>query len=372
MGEHPQARTRRQVSPGRRYGERPGVPALLVAGACRGRSGYDGRPYRPRRQDAAYPRRAPGPGVHLVRGAGEGRPSDPARGAAPSRWGGDRRDRPGAKRRPAFQGEGDRAGHHVRRPGGDRDRERSALHAAGDAQRRTQRGAGAGDRDRRRAQGHQPLHLRSADRLRQAGRVGDAPVPSGPGEHRPPEWRSYRIRRVLRLLTRLCVVHEGPFVASRSRLDQRQGRARRNDRSYPRCAGRFGIQHARSAGARRLSHRDRCSTATRGDSDWRVLSGPRDGRSIHPAGDRCRRTFRRPSGHRDRERPPAEGAARVAAAADRDRRRAQGHQPRDLRSAHGAEDAGRGGGPVVPGRPRDHRARAGRGVPPRGESRLFG
>ena len=54
--------------------------------------------------------------------------------------------------------------------------------------------------------------------------------------------------------------------------------------------------------------------------------------------------------HRHRERAAAQRAARIAAAADRHRRRAQGHQPLDLRSAGGARHAGRIGGPAVRGR----------------------
>ena len=44
------------------------------------------------------------------------------------------------------------------------------------------------------------------------------------------------------------------------------------------------------------------------------------------------REFRRPGRHRHREHAPAQRAARIAAAADRHRRRAQGHQPLDFRS----------------------------------------
>ena len=54
--------------------------------------------------------------------------------------------------------------------------------------------------------------------------------------------------------------------------------------------------------------------------------------------------------HRHRERAPAQRAARIAAAADRHRRRAQGHQPLDLRSAGRARHAGRVGGPALRGR----------------------
>ena len=57
--------------------------------------------------------------------------------------------------------------------------------------------------------------------------------------------------------------------------------------------------------------------------------------------------LRRPGRHRYREHPPAQRAARIAAAADRHRRRAQGHQPLDLRSADGARYAGRIGGTAL-------------------------
>ena len=59
--------------------------------------------------------------------------------------------------------------------------------------------------------------------------------------------------------------------------------------------------------------------------------------------------FAAPGRHRHREHPPAQRAARIAAAADRHRRRAQGHQPLDLRSAGGARYAGRVGGAAVRG-----------------------
>ena len=47
--------------------------------------------------------------------------------------------------------------------------------------------------------------------------------------------------------------------------------------------------------------------------------------------------LRRAGRHRHREHAPAQRAARIAAAADRHRRRAQGHQPLDLRSKGGAD-----------------------------------
>ena len=60
--------------------------------------------------------------------------------------------------------------------------------------------------------------------------------------------------------------------------------------------------------------------------------------------DRAGNELRRPSRHRHREHAAAQRAARIAPAADRHRRRAQGHQPLDLRSAGGARHAGRVGG----------------------------
>ena len=49
--------------------------------------------------------------------------------------------------------------------------------------------------------------------------------------------------------------------------------------------------------------------------------------------------LRRAGGHRHREHAAAQRAARIAPAADRHRRRAQGHQPLDLRSSDGARHA---------------------------------
>ena len=52
--------------------------------------------------------------------------------------------------------------------------------------RRSDRIAAAADRHRRRAQGHQPLDLRSADGARHAGRIGGAAVRGGHGVDHPP------------------------------------------------------------------------------------------------------------------------------------------------------------------------------------------
>ena len=73
------------------------------------------------------------------------------------------------------------------------------------------------------------------------------------------------------------------------------------------------------------------------------------GAAVHRQANRAGRELRRAGRHRDREHPPAQRAARIAAAADRHRRRAQGHQPLDLRSADGARYTGRVGGAAVRG-----------------------
>src|SRR5262249_25648884 len=58
---------------------------------------------------------------------------------------------------------------------------------------------------------------------------------------------------------------------------------------------------------------------------------------------------RGPGRHRQREHAAAQRAAGIAAAADRDRRRAQGHQPLSLRFASGVEYTGRISRPALRG-----------------------
>ena len=98
----------------------------------------------------------------------------------------------------------------------------------------------------------------------------------------------------------------------------------------------------------------RCSRTT----SWSASSAFIARRSVlSPTSRSSWSEFRQAGGHRHREHAPAQRAARIAAAADRDRRRAQGHQPLDLRSADGARYAGRVGGALVRGR---HRRSSGR------------
>ena len=81
--------------------------------------------------------------------------------------------------------------------------------------------------------------------------------------------------------------------------------------------------------------------------------------------------FAKPGRHRHREHAAAQRAAQIAAAADRHRRRAQGHQPLDLRSADGARYAGRIGGSPLRGGHGRHRSPEGHNVLFRGQLRVL-
>ena len=72
-------------------------------------------------------------------------------------------------------------------------------------------------------------------------------------------------------------------------------------------------------------------------------------KAVRRQADRAGEEFRRPSRHRNRECATAQRAARISPAADRHRRRAQGHQPLDIRSADSVGHAGRVGGAAVRG-----------------------
>ena len=79
------------------------------------------------------------------------------------------RDEPIAFTRPR-----DRNRQDLRRPGGDRDRERAAVRAGAGQDARPRGVARPADRDRRRAEGHQPLGVRSRDCPHRSHRIGDS------------------------------------------------------------------------------------------------------------------------------------------------------------------------------------------------------
>ena len=114
------------------------------------------------------------------------------------------------------------------------------------------------------------------------------------------------------------------------------------------CAGSSGRRRAPQLGVPLL--RD-------GRADRRHLPRAHRGRAVHRPADRAGEDLRRPGGDRHRECAAVRGGAgaharaeRGAAAADGDRRRAQGHQPLGLRPAAGARRARRIGRRPVPGR----------------------
>ena len=84
-----------------------------------------------------------------------------------------------------------------------------------------------------------------------------------------------------------------------------------------------------------------CADAQGRQACRRISHLPPGGSPLHRQADRSGDQLRRAGRHRHREHAAAQRAARVARAADGHRRRAQGHQPLDLRSADGARHAGR-------------------------------
>ena len=82
-----------------------------------------------------------------------------------------------------------RAAADLRRPGGDRRRERAAVQGAGGAQRRADRGAGAADGDGRDPPGHQQLADRRPAGVRDHRRQRRASVRSEQLRRVRPRWR---------------------------------------------------------------------------------------------------------------------------------------------------------------------------------------
>ena len=92
---------------------------------------------------------------------------------------------------PAVHREADRAGATISPTQAVIAIENTRLLASCAKHRGLERVAAAADRDRRRAQGHQPLGVRSADRARHAGRIRRAPVRGGHGGDHAPEGDEY-------------------------------------------------------------------------------------------------------------------------------------------------------------------------------------
>ena len=116
---------------------------------------------------------------------------------------------------------------------------------------RPERVAAAANRHRRRAQGHQSLDVRSADRARYARRVGDAAVRCGSCLAVPTRRRIFSLGRRLRPCDRRARAYMGIFSTAagpgRSRQRHRESRARRQSGSHSRCAGGPGVCLGRGA-----------------------------------------------------------------------------------------------------------------------------
>ena len=154
------------MSPGRDRGLPQPVPAAAA-------SRVHHRPRLRRRTAGACGRRARGPRLRPAhpRGAAAcGALSHVPRGPDPSERGADRRDRLRSPRREALHADADRAGEDLRRPGGDRHRERAALHGAGGPQPRPDGDPRAADRHQRDPARHLQLADRHPARVRRGRR----------------------------------------------------------------------------------------------------------------------------------------------------------------------------------------------------------
>ncbi len=138
--------------------------------------GSVGRPRRARKAGSfTSPTCWTDPEFDLREAAEDWRRSHHSRRAAASRRNADRRHRICRARRCGRSPTSRSSWSDLRRPGGDRDRERAAVRRGAGAHRDL-RIAAAADRHRRCAEGHQPLDVRSADRARNARRIGGAAV----------------------------------------------------------------------------------------------------------------------------------------------------------------------------------------------------
>ena len=220
---------------------------------------------------------------------------------------------------PALHRQADRAGAELRRAGRDRHREHAAAQRTAPAHRDL-RVAAAADRHRRRAQGHQPLDLRSAGRARYAGRVSGATVRRRHGvDHPTTKGDVLSARRGLRLSARVSSEFM-EATSARARPRQRSSDAPCSKARPSISPTSWPIRNTHGRRARRRSAAtapcSACRCCARACRSACMVLTRADGAAIHRQADRAGHDLRRPGGDRDRERaavrrnPGQEPAAR--------------------------------------------------------------
>ena len=144
-------------------------------------------------EDRAHRRQPDGPGTQACAGPSPADALQSRRAALPG-WAGRRGNIAG----PSGAGRVHPAPHRprpdLRRPGGDRDRERASVRRGAGAYPRYRGGARAADRDRRRFEGHQPIGVRPSTGSGHVGRKRSASLRHGYGVHPAPRWRGVSSR----------------------------------------------------------------------------------------------------------------------------------------------------------------------------------
>ncbi len=162
--------------------------------------------------------------------------------------------------------------------------------------------AAAADCHRRRAQGHQPLDVRSADGARYADRVGGATVRGGYGRHYASGWHSLLLRRDLRLPARTGQLSQERSARARARERNRANASAWQDNSCARRSGGSGIHDGRNPEKGRLSYGARRAASARRKPNRRDFAGASCDATVYRQADRAGYHLRRPGGDRDRER----------------------------------------------------------------------
>ncbi len=209
----------------------------------------------------------------------------------------------------------DRAAPDLRRPGGDRHRERAAVQGARGAEPRADRGAGAADGHQRDPAGHRRVADRRAAGARRHRR-----------ERGPALRRDDAVVRldgesaVCRVAAHISAIADARRWTCRSRPSPTRsavGRASWSARvvhihDVPADPGvRLGA--GRAVGDYR-TQRWPFPLLREGEADRRDLPSAAEVAAVHREADRAARDLRRPGGDRHRERPPVQGAGRRATA----------------------------------------------------------